>query len=308
MLRELHDANSNLITVDAGDLLFNVPNPPPADRETAERKLKLLLQAYNECQYDALNVGINDLALGGRFLQQFQSMAQFPLISANITDEQGNPVFKPYILVKRNKVTVAIVGVTSGNTLADTLHFADVVQTARAVRKQIGPKADYTVLLASVYNPDADRLKQADLSYDLIVRSHSPRSSLMLDKSSDGYYLQTGKEGRNVQLVQIQQTNRQQPLVDLSMEKQRLRFIESRLDTFDKLAGNQSVEQKYDKGTITFVHSLRKQKEELEQTIDKQLNYIALDAITLGSTVPDNPEWLDRVEEFQAYYQQVADQ
>lgn len=295
-----------MLAVDAGDLLFSVPNPPPPDRATAKRKMQLLLQAYNDCRYDALNVGINDLALGGKFLRQFQALTQFPLISANITNDQGIPVFKPYTLIKRNKVTVAIVGVTSGNALADTLHFADVVQTARTVRKQIGSKADYAILLASVYNPDADRLQKADLPYDLIIRSHTIRTSRMLDKSLNGFYLQTGKEGGYVQLVEIRESDSHKPLVDLSMEKQRLRFIQSRLKQFDKLAGDQTVEQKYDQGTVTFVHSLRNQKEELQQTIANQPNYVALDVITLGNTVPDNSKWLQKVEAFHEYYQQVA--
>jgi len=270
--------------------------------------MQLLLQAYNDCQYDALNIGINDLALGGNFLRRLQSAAEYPFISANIQDNQGHPVFKPYVLIKRDNMTIAIAGVTSGNALADTVHFADLVQTARDVRKQIGSNADYAVLLASVYNPDAERLQKADLPYDLIIRSHTIRASRMLDKASKGYFAETGKEGRYVQLVQIKESNAQQPLVDLSMEKQRLRFIQSRLKQFDKLAGDQKIEDKYDQGTVTFVHSLRQQKEELEQTISDNPNYIALDVITLGSTVPDNTEWAQKVKAFQEYYSQVATQ
>lgn len=304
----MHKANPNIVAVDAGDLLFDVPNPPPADRATAERKMRLLLQAYNDCQYDALNIGINDLALGTNFLRRLQSVARYPLLSANIQDDQGNPVFKPYVLVKREEMTIAVVGVTSGNALADTVHFADLVETARQVRQQIGAKADYAILLASVYNPDAERLQKADLPYDLIVRSHTIRASRMLDKASNGYYVETGKEGSYVQLVQIKESETQQQIVDLSTEKQRLRFIQSRLEQFDKLAGDEKIEDKYDQGTVTFVHSLRQQKEELEQTISDNPNYIALDVITLGSTVPDASEWVQKVDAFKEYSDQMARQ
>lgn len=307
MLQKLHSIHSNLIVLDAGDLLFSVPNPPPADRETAERKMQLLIQAYNECKYDALNIGINDLPLGIDFLKQFESEANFPFLSANILDSSGNVIFNPYIIMHKENSSVGIVGVTSGNTLTEDVRFAGVVESAKEMSRKIATEVDYTILLASVYNPDAQRLQSADLDYDLIIRSHTPRFSRMLTDSQSGYYLQTGKEGQYLQFLELHTASPDVKLTDLSNEKQRLRFLESRLDTFKKQAGNQSPEEAYkDRQAVkSFIEGLEQQRKELEQIIAQNQNYIALDMINLGPSVPDNEKWLSRVREFNEYHESI---
>ncbi len=310
MLQKLQSIHSNLVVLDAGDLLFGVPNPPPADRETAERKMQLLIQAYNDCKYDALNIGINDLPLGIDFLKQFESMANFPFLSANILDSSGNVIFNPYIIVRKDNISVGVVGVTSGNTLTEGVRFAEVVESAQAMSRKIETEVDYTILLASVYNPEAKQLQSADLEYDLIIRSHTPRFSRILNETQSGYYLQTGKEGQYLQLLDIRAASSVAKLTDLSNEKQRLRFIASRLDTFKEHAGNQSPEEVYKdrKAIVSFIDGLEQQQQELKQIIAQNQNYIALDMINLGSSVPDNEKWLSRVKEFNDYHQTVVQQ
>jgi len=310
MLQKLHSIHSDLLVLDAGDLLFSVPNPPPNDRTTAERKMQLLIEAYNDCKYDAVNIGINDLPLGIDFLKQFESQANFPFLSANLLDSSGNVIFHPYTIINRGNVSVGIVGVTTGNTLTEGVRFAEVTETARNMARKIAPQVDYTILLASVYNPDAERLQEADLDYDVIIRTHTTRFSRILTQSQAGYYLQTGKEGQYLQLIQIRAGSPEAELADLSNEKQRLRFLDSRLDSFKERAGDQSLEEAYQdrEQVLSFIRGLEKQRQELKQVIAQNQNYIALDMINLGPSVPDNEKWLSRVQEFNDYYQTVVQQ
>ncbi|PJA51922.1 MAG: hypothetical protein CO167_11370, partial [Candidatus Marinimicrobia bacterium CG_4_9_14_3_um_filter_48_9] len=51
-----------------------------------------ITQIYNTMDCKVMNVGANDLALGGEFFSHIQSMAKFPMISANIiSSKTGQP-------------------------------------------------------------------------------------------------------------------------------------------------------------------------------------------------------------------------
>jgi len=288
--------------------LFDVPDPAAIDREAADRKMDLQIRAYNESGYDVMNIGLNDLALGVDFLKEYEELAEFPFISANIFDQSGERAFRPYAIIERDNFSIGIVGVTTGNYTVDELEYASVLESATQVLTEIQEDVDFTVLLASVFNQDADSLENHNPGYDLIVRSHTPYLSRILLPAGNGFFLETGDDGQYVQIVELQTNGSDAELSDLSNEKQRIRFIDSRLNMLKEEAGDQSIEEAFNEGMVEYINGLEQQREEVQGVINSSPNFIALDMLMLGPTVEDNAKWLQEVNEFNAFYDQLAGQ
>lgn len=290
--------------IDAGDLLFKMPRPSQKSKEAASRKMDIFVRAYNELGYDAFNIGINDLAVGTAFLKDFESKAHFPFISANIVDSDGNPIFTPYTIVDRNGMRIGIVGVTTGNSYVEGIEYKNVLETARQMQQVLQPKTDFLVLMASVFNPDAKAIQGSDLRYDLILRTHTSRFSRYAKKVNEGYFIETGKQGKYLQFVTIHREVPTAPLINVSREKQRIDFIERRLDELRANTGDKSLEEAYadNKPTLDFIENLQNQKAELQEKIEESKNYMAIEVQSLGPKIQDNARWLEEVNQFNTYY------
>ncbi len=301
-LQSLQNKDKDLITIDAGDLLFKVPNPTPNAREVADKKMSLLMEAYNDFKYDALNVGINDLPLGIHFLRKYQKIANFPFVSANIIDSTGALVFQPFAIIHRGDYTVGIVGVTSGNPLAETVAFKNVVRTANDVQEKIRGDVDYLILLASVDGPTSKQLEQNAKGYDLIIRSHTNYLSRSLNKAPDGYYLQTGSQGKYMLVVNVHWDHsvKGEP-ADVTRELQQLQLTKERLERMKTNAGDESLEKAYanSKATLNFIHRMQNQQKILTGKLDSTKSYIAYELHLLGSNYQGNEKWTQKVQEFE---------
>lgn len=270
--------------------------------------MSLLMKAYKECGYHAFNVGINDLAYGIENLQSQAEEADFPFLSANIADSTGNLLFEPYTILKHHGQRIGIVGVASSSPGAPHLQYGDVLEAAKQMREEIKDQADYMILLASVWNSDAEHLKKQLEGYDLLIRSHTPRMSRRPDQIADGYYLQTGDQGRYIHLLEIEGYEADQPLVDLTSEKQRLRFIELRLDRLQKQAGDKSLEEAYqgNKATLKFIEKLREQRKQLRNEVSGTQHYFALTVQSLSPQIQGDQKWIEAVERFNRYVSEVT--
>lgn len=286
--------------MDAGDLLFSVPKPNEAQLRNAQEKMALIVDAYNASGYDAVNVGINDLAQGTDFIAQFTNAADFPFLSANIVNENNELIFQPFTIIERAGQRIGIAGVTAENPFSEAVRVQDVYDSAQRAFNQMKNDVDFTVLLASVYNPEAERLMDSDIGYDLIIRSHSPRLSRTLTRAESGLFLSTGTQGRVMQLLEISQLSDGDKLTDLSMELQRLSFIESRLNEFESQAGDESLESYYaqNDATLEFIRNLQEQYTQLQQQVEQTSNYAAIRIQSLGEQIEGSEEWQQRVQKF----------
>lgn len=262
--------------------------------------MALIVDAYNASGYDAVNVGINDLAQGAEFIEQFSGTADFPFLSANIVNENNELIFQPYIIIERAGQRIGIAGVTAENPFNENVRVQDIFDSAQRAFNQLKNNVDFTVLLASVYNPEAEMLMNSDIGYDVIIRSHSPRLSRTLTRAESGFFLSTGTQGRVMQLLQVSQVANGDRLTDLSMELQRLNFIESRLDEFESQAGRESLESYYanNDATLEFIHNLQEQYTQLQQQVEQTHNYAAIRVQSLGEQIEGNEEWQQRVQKF----------
>lgn len=109
-----------LVDVDAGDSLLPKivlgPKDPPPDKGEVERRATMVASGLGKLGLDALTPGETDLTLGPARLVAIARKAHLPLVSANVVDGHGKPLFPASRLVKIRDVGVGIFGVL---TLSD---------------------------------------------------------------------------------------------------------------------------------------------------------------------------------------------
>jgi len=85
----MKEEGRNLLLVDAGNLLFRKSPSSQARRKETLLKVDVLVRAYEEMGYAAVNIGEKDLIMGLRFLHDVAQRAKFPFISTNLIDRRS---------------------------------------------------------------------------------------------------------------------------------------------------------------------------------------------------------------------------
>ena len=99
----------------------------------------LLSEVMNFMKYDAISVGNHDIETGHAVYDKLREKYNFPMLAANAIDiKSGDPYFKPYHIIKKNGLKIAILGLVTtviNNTLPVDLYtgieFKDLYETAQ---------------------------------------------------------------------------------------------------------------------------------------------------------------------------------
>ncbi len=99
----------------------------------------LMSEVFNYMQYDAGTVGNHDVEAGHAVYDRLVKAYNFPLLAANAIDiKTGKPYFKPYTIIVKNGVKIAVMGLITPaipNWLPPELYkgieFKDMVETAK---------------------------------------------------------------------------------------------------------------------------------------------------------------------------------
>ncbi len=96
------------ILLDAGNLLFKQATVVHSQELVTAAGI---MEIYQKMAYDAVAVGPNDLAAGREFLKNGQT-ADFPWLSANLTDRNSTRLFPAVKIIKRGAIKIGIIGLT----------------------------------------------------------------------------------------------------------------------------------------------------------------------------------------------------
>ncbi len=99
----------------------------------------LVAEAMNKMRYDCGGIGNHDIETGHTVYDRWVSQCHFPILGANIIDvKNGQPYLKPYTIIRRAGVKIAILGLLTPaipNWLPEQLwaglRFEDMVSSAR---------------------------------------------------------------------------------------------------------------------------------------------------------------------------------
>ena len=135
-LRSQH--GENVILLDNGDILQGQPvNYYSNYVDTTSANIAA--QVVNYLRYDAQTIGNHDVETGHRVYDKWVSATHCPILGANVIDTKTNkPYLKPYTILKRGGVRIAIIGLLTpaipnwlGENLWSGLRFEEMVSSAR---------------------------------------------------------------------------------------------------------------------------------------------------------------------------------
>lgn len=99
----------------------------------------LVAEVMNEVGYDCGVMGNHDIEVGEHIFERWMNDCNFPILGANVIDRRtGKPYLKPYNVINRCGIKIAILGMVTpcvpyyqSNSLWPNLRFDDILQSAR---------------------------------------------------------------------------------------------------------------------------------------------------------------------------------
>ena len=136
--QERRTYGDRLVLLDNGDILQGQP-PAYYYNYMDTTSVHLCADMMNFMGYDAGNMGNHDVETGRTVFDRWASDCRFPILGANIVDvATGQPHFKPYVVLQRGGVKVAVLGLITpaipawlSENLWRGLRFDDMEETAR---------------------------------------------------------------------------------------------------------------------------------------------------------------------------------
>jgi hypothetical protein len=220
-----------VLLLDNGDINKGYGRQPELKYETA-------MKAMAEMKYDAANVGEQDLLLGLDYLKYVADFTSFPLISANIVDSTGAPIFKSYITQKIKAsnaiMTAGIIGIISPDFKEQVeennpeITVEDYRPVLDRLVKKLRPKVDLLVLLAHTNNGEAGAIGRQYPGFDLIIASHNGDDPLAVpEKAGNVPIMFAGTNGMHVGAAVLSLQSHRANLLKYTPEKLDERFADS---------------------------------------------------------------------------------
>jgi 2',3'-cyclic-nucleotide 2'-phosphodiesterase (5'-nucleotidase family) len=191
-----------VVQLDAGDSLLPrldpVPGDPPPDRKEVERRARLVATGLGRLKLDAFAPGEADLALGPARLKALARQARLPIVSANVLDARGKPLFDTHRFLQLGERRVGIFGVLTLSeadaAAAKALGYSvgDPLEAAQGLTSALREKGAEVVVglfhLAGGVD-EARKLGGRIAGLDVMVLGHAasaPAEPLVVGGGSDG--------------------------------------------------------------------------------------------------------------------------
>jgi len=143
-LKEVREEGNKVIVLDNGDILQGQPEVYYYNYvDTVSEHLCASMLNYME--YDVATVGNHDIEAGHDVYDRLVKLYNFPLLAANAVSTSTNePYFKPYTIIRRNGLNVAVLGLITPSVpnwlppvLYSGMRFENMTGTARKWMEEI---------------------------------------------------------------------------------------------------------------------------------------------------------------------------
>lgn len=136
--QEVEAKGGAVIVLNAGDINTGVPE---SDMQSARPDI----EGMNQIGYDAMTLGNHEFDNPLQILTMQEQWAKFPFISANVINKKTEkPLVKPYVMLDRNGLKIAVVGLTTedsaklGNPdVTENAVFKNAIDTAKEILVEI---------------------------------------------------------------------------------------------------------------------------------------------------------------------------
>jgi 2',3'-cyclic-nucleotide 2'-phosphodiesterase (5'-nucleotidase family) len=168
-------------------------------------KAHLMLKSFEWMGYHAIGIGDDDLSLGKDFLTDLSKASQIPFLSSNVIDQDsGKPLFQRTIIREIQGLKIGILSLLSQDVFLGPsdprkkgLIIQDPVETAQEMVRELGPQADFIILLSHLGYPKDMELAQKTSGIHIIVGGHTGnhlsnppviKNTIVLQTASQGKY------------------------------------------------------------------------------------------------------------------------
>jgi 2',3'-cyclic-nucleotide 2'-phosphodiesterase (5'-nucleotidase family) len=182
------------IVLDSGNALFRAPG---LDDTASTKRAKFILETMGALGTQAMAVGERDMGPGLQFLKDIAKGSSVKLLSANLRDPAGKPVFEPSTVIISGKWKVGVIGASPVS-----LGIPPLVAVTEEVKKLKG-KVDVLVVLAAM--PYADSLQlstELKTQVDFVLQSGDSRQT-PAQLSEGNVVIGSGERGRAVGKLEL---------------------------------------------------------------------------------------------------------
>jgi len=148
-----------------------------------------IYQIANRLGFDVSTLGNHEFDYGWQRIQQFVKIAKYPVVSANVVNDQGGFLARaPYVIKTVGGIRVAVIGILLGDLVGNLAtpdkvgpwHVMPVVETVRKYAAEVRGKSDLIVVLGHMHDSEADEiLKQIpDVSICIVGHAHKAYAQL----------------------------------------------------------------------------------------------------------------------------------
>jgi len=299
-INTLKNNNINPIILDAGDALFAQPQYALLNLPNLKYKAKAFLEGYEKIGCDALNVGEYDLAAGYEFLKSLEKNSTIPFISANLREKESSDLaFKPFVIIKRNKLKIGIIGVTDYLSQNVTeLYKENYLETGQNLINTLKDEVDILVMLVNSSMNQKNTILEYFKDADYVYLSRAVSNTRSTIPQKDGYpiFYTIGLNGKHLIEVKTTIKDNKKPIADVSAYETRLSNIVRQLIRLKTTEGGQTIEEKYaDKPQVLAqIKHYENQVKELEDNLSKVVNKSEIKIVAM----PINIEFDEEMQSF----------
>jgi 5'-nucleotidase/UDP-sugar diphosphatase len=132
--------------------------------------------------FDAATVGNHEFDYGWMRFGQFRKIARYPLVCANVVNDEGNLLTgRPYVIKTVGGIRVAIIGAMLGDLVGNLVtaeqagpwHVLPVVDTVRRYAAEVRDRSDLIVVLGHIHDEEGDRILREVPDVSVVVVGHS---------------------------------------------------------------------------------------------------------------------------------------
>jgi 2',3'-cyclic-nucleotide 2'-phosphodiesterase (5'-nucleotidase family) len=233
-----------------------------------------VIEWMNQIGFEAMTLGNHEFDWGMDVLNNLKEKAKFPFLSSNVKDSEGGNIVKPYTILEKKGLKIAVIGVTTPETAYITkpdnvsgLEFLETEDILPDVIEEVKSNGADLVILLSHLGFDTDKeLAKAVSGIDVIVGGHS--HTVVIDPVVVGntIIVQAGDSGVYLGELALKIDPAKKSIVEYTKEKE-LKTV---------FAG---PENKFDEDTAKIVDKYNSQLKEAfaevvgESTVDLVRNY-----------------------------------
>ena len=153
-VEEVRKQEPYVVLVDNGDTIQgNIMTDDLYNKREGEHPV---MRAMNLLGYDSMTLGNHEFNFGENLIKRIQTLANFPILSANLARVDGTMAAVPYTIIERGGLKIGIIGLTNPNAprwdgeKTDPFLYAPVGPAARRVVDIIKDKTDIIIVVSHV--------------------------------------------------------------------------------------------------------------------------------------------------------------